>query len=51
MKQETWISYLVTGKRSTEGRNEELVNYKRYRRQDSGGNRKTEREEKVEFVP
>jgi hypothetical protein len=25
------------GKRCTNGRNEELVNYERYRRQDSGG--------------
>jgi len=30
------------GKRSTKGRKEELVNYKRYRRQDSGGKEQDE---------
>jgi len=39
------------GKRSTKGRNEELVNYKRNRRQDSGGKRTCGREEKVEIEP
>ena len=50
MNQETLISYLVTGKRSTKGRCEELGYYKRYRRQDSGENRKRGREEKVECL-
>jgi hypothetical protein len=51
VNQETLISYLVRAKKSTKRRNEEMVNYKRYRRQDSGGKRKTGREGKVEFLP
>jgi len=51
VNQETLISYLVTGKRSTKGRNVELGYYKRYRRQDSGAKREKGREEKVEIVP
>jgi len=39
------------GTRSTKGRNEELVNHKRYRRQDSGGKRTRQREEKLETWP
>jgi hypothetical protein len=32
------------GKRSTKRRNEKLVDYRRYRRQNSGGKRKREKE-------
>jgi len=39
------------GKRNTKGRNEELVNYKRYKRQDSGGKRTRRREKKLEIEP
>jgi hypothetical protein len=46
-----WISYLVMGKGNTKGRNEEFVNYKRYRRQDNGGKRTRGREEKAEVGP
>jgi hypothetical protein len=37
------------GNRSTKGRKEEMLNYKRYRRQDSGGKRTRLREEKLEL--
>jgi len=35
-----WINYLATGKRCTKWRNEDLVEYRRYMRQDSGGGKK-----------
>jgi len=42
---------LVNGEENYKGANEELVNYKRYRRQDSGGKRTCGRKKKWKLGP